>query len=204
MNAQTIGLLSGGLVALSIVPYAFRVYEGKIRPVATSWLLWSLVGFALLLTYQSSGAKANVWPAVFGFTNPTVVVILSVWRRRGQWKKPEFHEKICFAFGFASLFVWFFVRQNQELSQYALYLAIATDLCAAVPTLIFFRQEPTGDRPFAWFLFAAGYFMAIFAITERTLANYILPLYMTVGATIATLFLVIPRIKRGIPIKEWI
>jgi hypothetical protein len=188
---------------MNIIPYAIRVHQGKIRPVPTSWSLWSIIGLALLLTYRSSGAKANVWPAVFGFTNPTLITILSIYRGE-KWKRPELHEWFCLAFGAVSLVTWWFVRQRQELSQYALYLAIVADLCAAIPTIVFFRREPDGDRPFAWFFYAIGYFIAIFAITERTFANYILPLYMTVGSLTATLLLVIPRIHRKIPLKEWI
>lgn len=203
MSAHTIGLISGGLVLLSIVPYAVRVYEGKIRPVPTSWSLWSVIGLALLLSYKSSGAEANVWPAVFGFTNPTLVTILSAWRGK-EWAKPEWHEWICLVLGVISLLIWWFVRQSQDLSQWALFVAILADLCAAVPTFIFFRREPEGDRPFAWALFAVGYFLAVFAITERTFSNYVLPLYMTVGSSTATLLLAIPRIERQIPIKEWI
>jgi len=77
LNATTIGLLSGALVFLSIIPYAIRTYDGKIRPVPTSWSLWSFIGLAVLLTYRSAGANANVWPAVFGFINPTLITILS-------------------------------------------------------------------------------------------------------------------------------
>jgi drug/metabolite transporter (DMT)-like permease len=140
---------------------------------------------------------------VFGFTNPTLITIMSIWRGE-KLKKPEVHDWLCFGFGVVSLLVWWFVRQSLDLSQYALYLAIVADLCAAIPTLIFFIKEPEGDRPFAWFLFAVGYFVAIFAIKEQTFANYVLPLYMTVGSLIATLFLVIPRIRRRVGLKEWI
>jgi hypothetical protein len=191
------------LVILSIIPYAIRVYEGKIRPVLTSWSLWSFIGLALLLSYRSSGADANVWPAVFGFTNPTLITIMSIWRGE-KLKKPEVHDWLCFGFGVVSLLVWWFVRQSLDLSQYALYLAIVADLCAAIPTLIFFMKEPEGDRSFAWFLFAVAYFVAIFAIKDQTFANYVLPLYMTVGSLIATLLLVIPRIRCRVGLKEWI
>ena len=90
------------MVFLSIIPYAIRVYERKIQPVSTSWSLCSLIGFAVLLTYRSSGAEANVWPAVFGFVNPTLITILSVWRH-GEWKKPTLADRFCFLFGVASL-----------------------------------------------------------------------------------------------------
>ena len=196
-------MLSAGLVLVNIVPYAIRVYQKKIHPLLTSWSLWSLIGLALLLTYKSSGAKANLFPAIFGFTNPTLIAILAI-RQRERWKKLEPWEWGCLVFGIISLVAWWFIRQRHELSQYALYIAIIADLFAAVPTLIFFKNNPMEDRPFAWFVYGIGYFLAIFAITDLTFANFVLPLYMSAGSITAAFLLAIPRIKQGVPLKEWI
>jgi hypothetical protein len=194
--------LSGALVLLSIIPYAIRTYDGKIRPVPTSWSLWSLIGLALLLTYWSAGADANVWPAVFGFTNPTLITILSIWRRE-KWKKPNLAERLCFLFGILSLVLWLFLRRSQELSQYALYVAIAADFCAAIPTIKFVWSEPERDRPFAWILFGIGYFLAVFATPENTFANWGLPLYMTAVSFSVALPLALHRFRRSVPLREW-
>ena len=203
MSAQSIGALSGGLVFLSIVPYAIRTYEGKIQPVPTSWSLWSLIGLAVLLTYRSSGAEANVWPAVFGFVNPTAITILGVWRH-GKWRKPTFAERLCFLFGVASLAMWIFMRQNPSLAQYGLYVAIAADICAAIPTIVFVWKQPDRDRPAAWIIFAVGYFLAIFALPDDTLANWILPVYMTLIALIVAFPLTLHRLRRQVPLKHWV
>jgi hypothetical protein len=198
-----IGLLSGGLVLLSIIPYAIRTYDGKIRPVPTSWSLWSLIGLALLLTYRSAGANANVWPAVFGFTNPTIITILSIWRQE-KWKKPNLAERLCFLFGIVSLVMWLFLRQSRELSQYALWVAITADLCAAIPTIKFVWTEPDRDRPFAWVLFGIGYFLAVFATPENTFANWGLPLYMTAVSLSVALPLALHRFRQNVPLREWV
>src|ERR1700674_236548 len=196
-----IGLLSGGLVLLSIIPYAIRTYDGKIRPVPTSWSLWALIGLALLLTYRSAGANANVWPAVFGFTNPAIITILSIWRQE-KWKKPNLAERLCFLFGVVSLVMWLFLRQSRELSQYALWVAITADLCAAIPTIKFVWTEPDRDRPFAWVLFGIGYFLAVFATPENTFANWGLPLYMTAVSLSVTLPLALHRFRQNVPLRE--
>ena len=188
---------------LSIVPYAIRTCEGKIRPVPTSWSLWSLIGLALLLTYRSAGANANIWPAVFGFTNPTIITILSVWRRE-KWKKPNLAERLCFLFGIVSLALWVFLRQSRELSQYALYVAIAADFCAAIPTINFVWTEPDRDRPLAWVLFGIGYFLAVFAVPENTFANWGLPLYMTAVSFSVALPLALHRLHQNVPLREWV
>jgi len=204
MNAEFFGLLSGGLVVASIIPYSLRVYQGKIHPNLTSWSLWSLIGLALLLTYKSSGAEANIWPAVFGFFNPMLVTFLIVARQRGRLKKPNKVEVACLAIGLISLGMWALVHESKELSQYALYLAIAADACAAIPTVVFLSKQPDEDRPFAWSLFAIAYGLAIFAITEPTFANYILPIYMFLMALTIAFPMVSYRWKRNIPLREWI
>lgn len=190
------------MVFLSVVPYAIRTYEGKIQPVPTTWLLWSFIGLAVLLTYRSSGAEANVWPAVFGFVNPVVITILSIWKG-SQWKKSSRAERFCFVFGVISLGMWIFMRQNPDLAQYALYVAIIADVCAAIPTIVFVWCEPDRDRPLAWVLFAIGYFLAVFAIPENTFANWILPLYMTLIALIVAFPLVLHRFRRRLPLRQW-
>lgn len=202
MSAHSIGALSGALVFVSIIPYAIRTYEGKIQPVITTWSLWSLIGLTVLLTYRSSGAEANAWPAVFGFANPTLVTLLSVWRR-GKWKTPTLSEQFCFLFGVVSLGMWIFLRRNPNLAQYALYVSIAADICAAVPTILFVWTEPDRDRPFAWVVFAMGYFLAVFAIPKDTLANWILPLYMTSVSLVVAFPLALHRLRRRVPLKHW-
>jgi cell division protein FtsW (lipid II flippase) len=202
MSAQSIGAWSGSLVFLSVIPYAIRTYEGKIQPVPTTWSLWSLIGLAVLLTYRSSGAEANLWPAVFGFVNPVLITTLSVWRH-SKWKKPSFPERLCFLFGVVSLAMWIVMRQNPNLAQYALYVAMAADVCAAIPTIVFVWKEPEHDRPLAWVIFAIGYFLAIFAIPQDTLANWIVPLYMTLVALVVAFPLALYRLRARVPLKHW-
>lgn len=203
MSTETIGLVSGLLVMASVIPYSIRTRQGKVQPNLTSWSLWTLIGLVLLLTYKSSGAEANVWPAVFGFTNPLLITILVLWRR-GQWTKPNRVEVICLMFGLVSLGLWLGVRENNGMSQYALYLAIVADLFAAIPTIAFVWTQPNDDRPFAWAFFAVGYGLTIFAITEHTFANYVLPLYMFFTALSITFPLALYRWRRKVPLSEWV
>ena len=202
-NPAAIGAWSGALVCASIVPYAIRTYERKIQPVAMSWVLWAFLGLAVLVTYRSAGAESNVWPAVFGFANPAVIAILCACGR-AEWKKPSRAERFCFAVGVVSLAMWAFVRHRVALAQYALYIAMAADLCAAIPTILFVWRQPDRDRPFAWVLYAAGYFLAVFAIPRDTLANWILPVYMIALALIVAFPLVRYRLRLRVPLTQWL
>lgn len=203
MNPEFFGHLSGGLVVLCVVPYAIRVYQNKIHPNLTSWILWVVIGLALLLTYESSGAGANIWPAFFGFTNPLLIVILAT-KRQGRLKKPTCSEIVCAIFCLISLLLWCQVRQDKGLAKYALYLAIVADACAAIPTVKFIWSQPHMDRPFAWGFFGFAYGLSVFAITDYTFANLALPAYMFLGSMIITLPMIRYRWKEKIPFGEWI
>lgn len=187
----------------SAIPYSIRTYQRKVRPNLTSWSLWTLIGLALLLTYKSSGADANVWPAVFGFTNPLLIAFL-VFKRHGGWTRPNKFEVVCIVLCLLALSLWFPVRDDEEMAQWALYLAIIADMFAGFPTMVFVWKHPDGDRPLAWAFFAVGYGLGIFAITEHTFANYILPIWMFVGAMVITIPLALYRWRRKIPLSEWV
>ena len=203
MDKELIGMTSGGIVLLSVIPYLWRVYEGKIHPNITTWSLWTLIGLILLLTYNSSGAKESIWPAVFGFTNPFMVVVLSIWKK-GEIGRLNKTEQLCVFVTSAALIMWFFMKDYRDVVQYALYVALVADVVATVPQMIFVWESPYRDRPFAWWIFGIGYGLAIFAISEHTIANYALPVFMTIVAFAITTPLVVYRLKKKIPLREWI
>jgi hypothetical protein len=203
LNKDLIGLISGVLVVLSAIPYIWRVWQGKIRTNVTSWTLWSFIGLTLLITFRSSGAEANIWPAVFGFTNPCLVLILSIWRQ-GERSKPSRSDWVCIAIAVIALVGWFFVRNDKDLAQYALYLSIVADAAAGIPTIAFLWYRPWEDRPGAWGAFAVSYGLSMFAMPELTVANFALPIWMIFASGSITVILVIYRHRARVPLGEWI
>jgi hypothetical protein len=199
---ETIGILAGVLITVSVIPYALRTYQRKITPNLVSWSIWALLGLAILLTYKSSGATSNVWPAVFGFTNPLLISVLLIWK--GKREKPDAIETACVIVGVLSIAIWWFVKDSRYLSQYALYVALLADACAAIPTIKFVWTSPDKDRPFAWVVYSIGYGLGMLAIEEHTFANYVLPVYMCLGSASVAVPLVAYRIRHRLPVSEWI
>jgi hypothetical protein len=202
MSVEMIGRIAGLIVMASVIPYAIRVFQRKIRPNLVTWSTWSIIGLALLLTYHSSGATSNIWPAVFGFSNPTIITIFALWR--GTRTKPARWELVCGAIGIASIVWWGFIRDEVSQAQFALYLAIVADASAAIPTIGFVWRNPHEDRPFAWGVFGVDYGLAIFAITDHTFANYALPVYMFIGGSMIAGILAAHRVRNRLPVTEWI
>jgi len=228
------GYLSAFLVTISSIPYMYRAWQKKITPVTVSWFLWTLISFSILLTYDSSGAKDNIWPALFAFVNCAITLAIVLYRKNnfgkaivmikqdiininpfsfvtkttkhlwlGFWTM-EKSDRYCLIFGLISLISWIYLESNQNLVQYSLYIGLLADAFAAIATITFTWKNPMEERPFAWLFFSFGYGLGIFAITEHTIANYSLPVYMCLGSATISLPLVIRRIKNKTPLKEWI
>ncbi len=89
------------------------------------------------------------------------------------------------------------------MAQYALYVGIIGDLCAGIPTWNFVRKHPSEDRPLMWVLYGIGYGLAVFAITEHSFSNYILPIYMAAMTIVIAIPLIEYRLRAKISLKEW-
>ncbi|MFA5934747.1 MAG: hypothetical protein WC827_02590 [Candidatus Paceibacterota bacterium] len=203
MNKELIGIIVGVIVSFSLIPYAWRVYHGKVQPVLSSWFLWTIIAVALLVTYWGAGAKESVWMAVVGFINPLLITILVAVKFPEKIRLSKL-EQICLFLGICSIALWFVLRSHKSLVQYALYVALLADVCAGIPTMDCYWRNPLVDRPFAWILFSIASVINIFAVSECTVSNYAYPVYMAVGSMTITLPLIIYRIRKRIPLVEWI
>jgi len=197
------------LVGIGFIPYMVRVWQGKITHESlTSWFLWSAIGFALLVTYDATGAKSNIWPAWGVFLDPTIIAIILIAKRKGRLRRPGMVDWICIVLCFCSLtgLCWFkvFAGASKELAGYALYLAILADTCAAVPIIIEAWKDPLHDRPFAWVMLVAGYFTDLYALPDWNFESYVLPATICILYSILALPLVLRRIKLKYPLHQWI
>ena len=191
------------MCAVAGVIYIRRAYRRDIKLQITSWALWSFIGLVVLLTYHSASDEASFWAAVVSFTTPTIVtVILTL--EGGHWSTLGRFDYLCIACSMGALASWFAIRDNRELAQFALYLAIVADLCAAIPTIWSVWQDPEDDRPGAWIFFGIGMGISLFAITDWTPANVIYAAYMVCGSSSVALPLVIYRLQNRIPLTQWI
>lgn len=202
MDAGAIGWLAATLVIVSAVPYIYRAWRKEIEPNPVSWVIWSVMGTALLLTYWKSGAKENVIPYIFGAINPTLLTIVVFLRSKTREPLTRW-EWGSLILGLIALVGWVCFQGDEKKVEIALGFAILADACAAVPTLFFVYRNPLKDRPLAWFLFWLGNIVALFAIRDGDYADYVLPVYMILAGPVIMAPLVLYRIRHRTPLKEW-
>jgi hypothetical protein len=196
------GVVSALVVLASYPIYGIRVWQRKIVPNISSWIIFTIIAVALFLTYRSSGAKENGWTTLGPLVGTTSILIIAL--SRSKERKMVRTDRVCLIIGSLTIVAWFLTKQDRNLVQYALYLGIMADFIGIVPSAIFLKKHPEKDRPAMWMIFSFGYFLSMFAITEHTFANWSLPVFMTFAPALVWVSLVKYRIKNKIPVKEWI
>lgn len=194
------GLLAQFILAVSIVPYTISIFRGTVKPNRISWFIWSVIGFAFWLITPDSADQVTKMLTVIFWINPTLIFVLTLFK--GEYIKPDTIEKFSLLVGLCAIVVWLIFRDNSGVLPTV--IAIAADFCALLPTLRFVMSAPNEEAPLAWICFFLGSFIAIFGIEHYTLQNLLLPVYMTIGASLVVFPLVRYRISMGIPIRHWI
>jgi len=197
------GILSVLVVIASYPVYILRIWQRKIVPNISSWVIFVLVSIVLSLSsFSSSGASINSWVTVGPLVGCSAIVIVALMRSKEKsLTKLDF---VCLILGILSIIFWFFTKESKGLVQFALYLGILTDFIGLLPSISFLNKYPEKDRPAMWFIFSLGYFFSMFAITENTFANWFLPSFMVLAPALVWVPLIKYRLKNKISIKEWV
>jgi hypothetical protein len=196
------GIFSALIVLASYPAYMIRIWQRKIIPNISSWIIFVLISVALCLSSFSSGGKENSWVTLGPLVSCTIILILALIRSKD--KSLTRFDKVCLVLAIVSIILWFLTRQSKELVQIALCLGIFTDFIGILPSMHHLTKHPEEDRPGMWFIFSLGYCLSMFAIRENTFANWVLPIFMTFAPALVWVPLVKYRLKNRIPLKEWI
>lgn len=197
------GILSAAIVLASYPVYIIRIWQKKIIPNIASWTIFVLVSFSIFLaSFSSSGSGTNSWVTIGPMVGCTIILLSAI--MNSKEKAMGKFDLICLILAVISIALWFFTKQSRELVQFALYLGIFADFLGILPSIKFLTKSPEKDRPGMWFIFSIGYLISMFAITENTFANWVLPSFMVVAPALVWIPLVKYRIKNNIPLKEWV
>lgn len=203
-------LLSGFLILISNVPYAIRIWQGKINPSLATWVLYTSIGFVVLISfdfafYEKEKTGQDFLEEFFvicGFIDSVIISIL-ISKKQNKTKKPfskrESNLMVCV---FIILFFWIFIQNNKEWLLYSLMASILMEVLATMPQLEKIHKNPEEDRPIPWLIYAVGYFLPVFALTNKT--QWVLPIVMSVLYVCVAIPLINYRIRNKIPFKDWI
>jgi hypothetical protein len=167
-----LGIVSGILAMLAIIPYVKDILHGTTRPNVVSWLLWVLLLLIGVLAQLSAGAS---WSLVFVIGDligtSSILVLCLVGYGYGKYTRLD---GFCFVLALVAIVLW----QITDQPLLAIGLAVVADFLAGFPTLVKSYKDPKSEEPTQFFIIAIAALLGIFATTIFDPANLIFPIYL--------------------------
>jgi hypothetical protein len=202
-KAKVYAAVSFGITTAAAFPYLAGVWRGEFQPNLNGWVLWTLIGLVMLLSYRSAGAEENILVGVVAFTNPLAVTVLVLWKR-GGWATPDALEMASAFVCVSALMIWGLKHRDQRYAKLTLVMSIIADIGAAIPTLRVAWYTPLNEQPIPWGMYCVAMVFAFLAITKKTWDQYALPAYGLALGISMTLPTVIYRLLHHIPFFQWL
>lgn len=208
IDHQFIGKVAGIIATIGFLPYAIDILRGK-KPSKASWIIWSTIGIALALSYESSGAKASLWVAVSYAICPLFILALAFYKDRSPMKTWPTVDKIFLVAGVICFMPWVVFKICEVykilpqwgwiLPRVTLYGGILTDLCGGIPTIIKTYHDPESESFIAWSFWASGNILNLFAVELWVLDLFVYALYLAIPSTLIVARMLIFKAKSKSP-----
>lgn len=165
-------VVAGVLGIASVVPYLYDMLKGTTRPNVVSWGLWFFIQATFVAAQWSSGASYSIVLPLAGVLAVSLVVVLGLFGY--GYKKYGLIDVVCFVLVIASIGLWKITNDPTV----ALWLSIAADFIAAIPTLIKSYKDPASETFLAYFIAILASVATIFSTTLYDFPNLAWPIYI--------------------------
>lgn len=167
-----LGIISGLVAMVAVVPYIKDILHGTTRPNTFSWGLWVLLLSISLLAQFSAGASWSVLMIAGDLIGTASILVLCLWGY--GYGKYGWIEWVCSALAIVAIGLWQFAHEPVL----AIVFAAVADLMAAIPTLVKAYKDPWSEAPTQFFVISFAGLLAIFSTTVFDAANLIFPAYL--------------------------
>jgi hypothetical protein len=187
------GILAGALSFVGFLLYSRSIVLGNIQPNRATWIILTIVGLVLALSYYASGARETMWVPVSYVLGPLVVMILSIKYGEGGWSRLD---RISFVGAALSLVLWWVSGK----AAVALAMNIAIDFFGILPTIVKSYQRPDGEDSVVWGIDVIASGINLLAVKNPTFAILVYPMYMVVMNIVVVAALLVGMTKKDVSV----
>ena len=186
---QALGILSGVLSIVCVLPYIRDIFLGKTKPERASWLIWSVLGAIAFFSQLAKGATDSLWLAGIGTVTVFVVFLLSLKYGEGGLSGRDIKSLLIALFG---VIIWFFTQE----AVFALFIVIVVDAAGAVLTIIKSYEDPGSETMSTWILSGLSGLVAAFAVGSFDWILLSYPLYILIANWSVATAMIISKNKK--------
>jgi hypothetical protein len=169
-----LGVASGSVGVISIIPYVVDIFYGTTRPNVVTAAVWTLIQGIVVVAQWSAGASWSIiLPAALCFNTFLVLMICLAGYGYKRYGKSDI---ICFSLAILSIILW----QVTSDPIIGLAFAIIADAFGTWPTLVKTWREPLSESVLAWVLSAIASALAVASTAIFNFANLSYPIYFVI------------------------
>lgn len=168
---EIIGIVSGLLAIVAIIPYIRDIIKKTTRPERASWFIWTVLGGIAFFSQLAEGATNSLWMNGLDTLAVIAIFVLSLKYGEGGLMKRDVIALILAAIG---LILWYFTKE----ASIALYIVLAMDITGQILTLIKSYENPESETLISWILFGMAGLLSAISVGEWNFVLLIYPLYI--------------------------
>lgn len=173
MNLKYIVLVGAAVQLLGVVSYIKGTIKGETKPNRVTWLMWAIAPLIATFAILASGVTWTVLPVFMSGFGPLLVFLASFLNKNAYWKLERF-DYICGVFSLLALILWGITNEPYL----AIALAIASDLAAAIPTIVKSIKHPETESPAPYSTGIFNSLTSFFAMKSWVFSEYAFPVYL--------------------------
>lgn len=156
------------ITAYCSILYIVHTLQGKTKPHAFSWLIWSILAGIGFAGQFSDGGGYGAWVSAFSMLCSAIVFVLAL--ITGERHITRF-DWICLLFALVAIVLW----QLTETPLYSMIMVSAISASGFLPTIRKTYTKPFEETLIAYAGGAVVYVLALFAMSHLTWITVIYP-----------------------------
>lgn len=153
--------------------YILSTLRGHTQPNRVTFLMWAAAAFIATAAALAEGVGWAVLPVFMSGFMPFVIFLSSYANKNAYWKLRKL-DYMCGALSALALVLW--VITNDPMV--ALVFALASDIAAAVPTIIKAYTNPESEHPGAFIGSTFNFGIVFLVASEYTFAALAFPVWL--------------------------
>lgn len=180
------GYVAGVLSLLAYISYFVSIIRGTTIPNRATWLILTIVGVLVSLSYYSVGANETMWVPICNTIGAAIAFLLSIKYGESKWFTLD---KVCIIISISSVIMWSLTKT----AIIVLLINIFIDFLGVLPTIKKSYLNPRSEDYLPWLITTISCIINIFAIQDWKFSIFVYPIYMVVFNGIITVPLLLFR-----------
>jgi hypothetical protein len=185
---QLLGLVSGILSGVSIIPYIRDILFHTTKPERASWLIWLVLGFIAFFSQLAEGATWSLWLTGIDTIGVFLVFVLSIRYGVGGVTKRDIIALIAAGIG---LILWYFTQH----AAIALLITILIDVTGVSLTVIKAYEDPTSETLSTWVIIAIAGLLGMISVGKFDIILLSYPFYIFLANFVVAIAILLGRRK---------